>query len=191
MDFGNPASKTLLLMNFLIIMKCPLLQKGPVMAKSKPPNTPAIRFLKQAKTDFECHEYKYEDKGGSAVAARELGVDEHEVIKTLVFEDDSKNPLLVLMHGDRQVSVKSLARTLGVKTITPCTPETANKHTGYQVGGISPLGTKKTLPVYIEETILELDRIWVNAGKRGLLLEMKSNDLAGLTNAQPVSVALE
>jgi Cys-tRNA(Pro) deacylase len=118
-------------------------------------------------------------------------VDEHTVIKTLVFEDDGKKPLLVLMHGDCQVSVKSLARTLGVKTITSCTPETANKHTGYQVGGISPLGTRKPLPVYIEETILELDLIRVNAGKRGLLVEMKPGDLAALTKAQPVSVALE
>ena len=161
------------------------------MARSKSPNTSAIRILKQAKTDFECHEYKYEDKGGSAVAARELGVDEHAVIKTLVFEDDGKNPLLVLMHGDRQVSAKSLARTLGVKTITPCTPETANKHSGYQVGGISPLGTRKKLPVYIEETILGLSHIYVNAGKRGLLVEMKPGDLVALTEAQPVSVALD
>ena len=161
------------------------------MAKSKLPTTPAVRVLKQAKTDFEGHEYKYEDKGGSAVAARELGVDEHTVIKTLVFEDDRKNPLLVLMHGDKQVSVKSLARILGVKTITPCTPDTANKHTGYQVGGISPLGTRKELPVYIEETILALDLIRVNGGKRGFLVEMKPADLAALTKAQPINVAVD
>src|SRR5436853_3565920 len=126
------------------------------MAKEKAPVTPAIRQLRAAGVSFTDHLYAYEAKGGTAVSASSLGVDEHCVVKTLVMEDDAGQPLLVLMHGDRQVSTKELARAMGVKTISPCSPETANRHTGYLVGGTSPFGTRKTLPVYMEQTLLEL-----------------------------------
>lgn len=142
------------------------------MAKDKTPVTPAIRLLKQAKTDFTNHLYNYEERGGTAVSARELGVDEHHIIKTLVMEDEYQKPLIVLMHGDLEVSTKELARTIGVKTIAPCNPETALKHTGYQVGGTSPFATRKAMPVFMEKTIAALPRIYINGGKRGFLVSM-------------------
>lgn len=126
------------------------------MTKEKTPITPAIRFLKKEKVDYTDHLYAYEEHGGTAVSARELGVDEHSVVKTLVMEDENKNPLIVLMHGDLQVSTKNLARFIGAKSITPCSPETATKHTGYLVGGTSPFGTRKSMPIYMEETIPDL-----------------------------------
>jgi Cys-tRNA(Pro) deacylase len=139
------------------------------LAKDRFPVTPVIRFLRENRVDFiECP-YKYEEEGGTEVAARALSVDEHQVIKTLVMEDDQKKPLIVLMHGDRQVSTKALARVIGVKSVIPCIPETVLKHTGYQVGGISPFGIRKSLPIYIEESILSLPKIFINAGRRGLL----------------------
>jgi Cys-tRNA(Pro) deacylase len=138
--------------------------------------TQAIRALKDAGVPFVIHAYKYEEHGGTSVAARELGVDEHAVIKTLVFETEARKPLLVLMHGDREVSAKSLARLLGVKSVQPCSPETANKHTGYMVGGISPFGTRKRLEVCLERSIADLPRIYINAGKRGLLAEISPAD---------------
>ncbi len=156
------------------------------MAKEKTPVTPAVRTLRAAKIPFTDHLYAYEEKGGTAVSARELGVDEHCIIKTLIMEDDGKQPLIVLMHGDRQVSTKELARILGVKAVTPCTPETANRHSGYLVGGTSPFGTRKTMPVYMEETILELSRIYVNGGKRGYLVGLDPRDL--LRVLQPILV---
>jgi Cys-tRNA(Pro) deacylase len=125
------------------------------MPKDKHPTTQAVRFLKEKRIPFVLRLYNYEEKGGTKVAARELGVDEHQVVKTLVMEDDKGSPLLILMHGDQEVSTKSLARILNVKTVTPCTPEGANKHTGYIVGGISPFGTRKTLRVYVEASILD------------------------------------
>jgi Cys-tRNA(Pro) deacylase len=140
------------------------------MAKEKVPVTAAVRFLRSAGVVFSEHLYPYEEKGGTAVSARELGVDEHTVVKTLVMEDERKNPLVVLMHGDCQVSTKELARIMGVKLITPCSPETACRHTGYLVGGTSPFGTKKTLPVYMEESIVSLPKIFLNGGKRGFLV---------------------
>lgn len=159
------------------------------MAKPRLPSTAAIRFLKQKNAAFEIRPYAYEDKGGTSVAARELGVNEHQVVKTLVFEDPDGAPLLVLMHGDRQVSLKNLARRIGAKQVHVCTPEAANRHTGYQVGGISPFGTRKGLPVYIEATILDLPVLYINAGSRGLLAEISADTLR-LLDPVCVSVAI-
>lgn len=153
------------------------------------PGTPAVRALRAAGVEFVPRPYAYQDHGGTRVAARELGVDEHAVIKTLVFEDHTGRPLLVLMHGDRQVSQKALARALGVKWVRPCDPAAAQRHTGYQVGGISPLGTRKRLPVYVQASVLELERIYLNAGRRGLLAELDPRELARLVQAVPVEVA--
>jgi Cys-tRNA(Pro) deacylase len=161
------------------------------MAKEKLPITQAVRMLKQNGAEFVLRTYKYEEKGGTAVASRELGVNEHQVIKTLVMEDDRKNPLLILMHGDNEVSTKNLARVLGVKSVEPCDPETAHRHTGYVVGGISPFGTRKALKVYVEATILELSKIYINAGKRGLLAEMSPQELKRVLNPIAVNVAIQ
>jgi Cys-tRNA(Pro) deacylase len=159
------------------------------MSKDHIPATPAIRALKENRVDFVPRPYKYEERGGTEVAARELGVDEHLTVKTLVMEDDGKAPFIVLMHGDREVSTKDLARILGVKTVQPCDAASANRHTGYMVGGTSPFGTRKSLPVYVEETILSLPVIYINAGRKGLLVEMRPADLAKVLNLTPVSVA--
>jgi Cys-tRNA(Pro) deacylase len=158
------------------------------MAKDKTPVTPAVRALRAAGISFTDHPYTYEDKGGTAVSSRELGVDEHCVIKTLVMEDDRKQPLIVLMHGDLQVSTKELARLIGARSVEPCKPETAQKHTGYLTGGTSPFGTKKQLPVYVEETILELPNIYINGGKRGFLVGLVPSDLTMLLQPTPVRV---
>jgi len=160
------------------------------MAKDKLPITQAVRMLKENGVNFTLRTYKYEEKGGTPVASRELGVAERQVIKTLVMEDEHKNPLLILMHGDKQVSTKNLARVLGVKSVEPCDPETAHRHTGYVVGGISPFGTRKLLKVYVEASVLELPKIFVNAGKRGLLAEMAPDDLKKVLNPTPVDVAI-
>ena len=161
------------------------------MAKDKTPVTSAIRQLRVAGVSFTDHLYEYEEKGGTAVSARSLDVDEHSVVKTLIMEDDGKEPLVVLMHGDKQVSTKELARVIGVKTISPCTPETAHRHTGYIVGGTSPFGTRKTLPVYMERTILELPRIYINGGKRGYLVGLDPQDAARLLRPVLVTVATD
>ncbi len=139
--------------------------------------TPAIHFLRQRKIAFTEHEYRYEERGGTAVSSRELGVNEHIVIKTLIMEDEQKQPLVVLMHGDREVSTKNLARQAGRKTVSPCTPEAAQKHSGYLVGGTSPFGTRKAMPVFLERTIADLDRIYVNGGRRGFLIALAPADL--------------
>lgn len=159
------------------------------MTKKKPV-TPAIRALRAAGVAYTEHPYAYEEKGGTAVSARELGVDEHLVVKTLVMEDDRKNPLVVLMHGDRQVSTRELARTIGARSVTPCTPEAAHRHTGYTVGGISPFGTRKVLPVYIEATILDLPEMFINGGRRGFLVRMAPIDAMRITGATRVRVAV-
>jgi len=161
------------------------------VSKEKPPVTPAVRELRAAGIAYSEHLYEYEEKGGTAVSARELGVDEHSVVKTLVMEDDQRNPLIVLMHGDKQVSTKALARTLGVKTIQPCSPETANRHTGYLVGGTSPFGTRKAMPMYMEQSILDLPRIYINGGKRGYLVGVNPTDAAQLLKPVLVNVAIE
>jgi Cys-tRNA(Pro) deacylase len=161
------------------------------MAKEKTPVTQAIRLLKQHRVIFSPHLYSYEEKGGTSVSARELGVDEHQVIKTLVMEDDSRNLLIVLMHGDQEVSTKDLARCVGVKTITPCNPEIALKHTGYQVGGTSPFATRKAMPVYMEKTIATLPRIYINGGKRGFLVSMTPQSAIDLLQPTMVEVGIK
>jgi len=161
------------------------------MARDKSPITPAIRFLKQHKVDHSQHLYNYEEKGGTTVSARELGIDEHQVIKTLVMEDDQRKPLIVLMHGDQEVSTKELARRVGVKSITPCNPDIALKHTGYQVGGTSPFATRKTMPVYMEETITTLPRIYINGGKRGFLVSMTPQCAIDLLQPTLVEVGIK
>ena len=160
------------------------------MAKDKIPSTPAILALRKAAAIFTLHPYAYEEKGGTRVSSQKLGVDEHCVIKTLVMEDDSGKPLIVLMHGDREVSTKTLARLLGVKSIAPCKPDTAHKHTGYLVGGTSPFGTRKILDVYMEKTISDLPEILINAGTRGLLAKMQPSELIRLLAPFEVSVAI-
>jgi len=147
------------------------------MNDTKPVMTTAIRELMDHKAQFTSHFYKYEEKGGTSASSRELGVEEHVVIKTLIMETETKTPLIVLMHGDCQVSTKNLARIMNVKTISPCDPEVANKHSGFVVGGTSPFGTKKKMPVYAQKTIFELERIFINGGKRGFLVSIKTEDL--------------
>jgi Cys-tRNA(Pro) deacylase len=161
------------------------------MSKERAPVTPAVRQLRAAGIAFTDHLYEYEEKGGTAVSARELGVDEHSVIKTLVMEDDARRPLVVLMHGDRQVSTKELARVIGVKTVQPCNPETANRHSGYMVGGTSPFGMRKPLPMYMERSIAELPRIYINGGKRGYLVGITPADAVAVLEPTMVSVATE
>ena len=161
------------------------------MAKDKTSVTPAIRQLRQEQVNFTAHPYNYEEKGGTAVSARELGVDEHAVIKTLIMEDDRRNPLIVLMHGDRQVSTKELARIIGARSVTPCAPAVADKHSGYQVGGTSPFGTRKPMPVYLEETILELPKIYINGGKRGFLVGVAPQDAVRLLKPTLVRVGIK
>jgi Cys-tRNA(Pro) deacylase len=152
--------------------------------------TPAIHALRKHGLAFTEHEYRYEDRGGTAVSSRELGVSEHAVVKTLVMEDDAKRPLIVLMHGDREVSTKNLARQIGARTVKPCAPDVAERHTGYQVGGTSPFGTRKALPVYVERTILDLDRVFLNGGRRGFLVSLDPRAAAQALNATPVDVAI-
>lgn len=152
--------------------------------------TPAIHFLRKHGVPFTEHPYRYEERGGTRVSSRELGVPEHAVIKTLVMQDETKRPLLVLMHGDREVSTRQLARQLDRKTVEPCDPGVAQKHTGYAVGGTSPFGTRKTLPVYIERTVLELERIYINGGRRGLLVSIAPAELVRVLEAMPVQVAV-
>jgi len=161
------------------------------MSKEKIPVTPAVRLLRQEKVDFTPHPYAYEDKGGTATSARELGVDEHAVIKTLIMEDDRGQPLIVLMHGDRQVSTKELARTIGAKSVAPCVPAMADKHSGYQVGGTSPFATRKAMPVYLEETILELPKIYINGGRRGFLVGIAPKEVVRLLKPTPVQVGIK
>lgn len=160
------------------------------MAKDKTPVTPAIRVLREQGVAFTDHLYEYEEHGGTAVSARELGVDEHAVVKTLVMEDDGRNPLVVLMHGDLKVSTKELARRIGVKTIQPCAPETANRHSGYMVGGTSPFGTRKPMPVYMEQTIVDLPRIYINGGKRGYLVGIDPKEAVRILRPTLVQVGI-
>jgi len=159
------------------------------MAKDKTPSTPAVRVLREHKIVFTPRFYRYEEKGGTQVSARELGVDEHRVIKTLVMEDEAAQPLIVLMHGDCEVSTKALARVIGCKQVAPCSPAVADRHSGYQVGGTSPFGTRKAMPVYIEASILDLPEIFINGGRRGMLLEMDPADLHRILRPTPVEVA--
>jgi Cys-tRNA(Pro) deacylase len=153
--------------------------------------TPATQFLRKHQATFAEHPYPYEEHGGTAVSARALGVDEHSVIKTLVMQDETAKPLIVLMHGDRKVSTKNLARAIGCKSVEPCKPDVAQRHSGYLIGGTSPFGTRKAMPVYIETSILELDRIYINGGRRGYLVSLDPHLAAQLVQAKPVHCALE
>ena len=152
--------------------------------------TPAIHFLRQHGVAFSEHEYRYEERGGTAVSSRELGVPEHVVIKTLIMEDEQKQPLTVLMHGDQEVSTKNLARQIGCKTVTPCAPDVAQKHTGYLVGGTSPFGTRKPMPVYLEGSIADLDRIYINGGRRGFLIALAPAELIRVLSPTLVDVSM-
>ena len=152
------------------------------------PVTTAVRMLRDHKVNFEPFFYEYEEKGGTTVSARELGVPEHSIIKTLIMEDENKKPLIVLMHGDKQLSAKQLARELKVKTIKPSEPEVANRHSGYVVGGTSPFATKKTMPVIMQKTILDLPHIWINGGKRGFLIKLEPTAVVKLLQPQLLDV---
>lgn len=154
------------------------------------PETPATKFLKSHKVAFSSHLYAYEEHGGTAVSSRELNVAEHAVVKTLIFEDEHAKPLVVLMHGDCKVSTKELARQVGCKKIEPCKPEVANRHTGYLVGGTSPFGTKKAMPVFIEKSILDLPLIYINGGKRGYLVGVHPHDIMRVLPVKAVEAAL-
>ena len=155
------------------------------------PETQATKFLREHAVSYTPHLYAYEEHGGTKVSARELGVDEHAVIKTLVMEDETAKPLIVLMHGDCKVSTKDLARQAGCKKIEPCQPEVANRHTGFLVGGTSPFGTKRRMPVYLEKSILELPLIYINGGRRGFLVGITPQALVQALSPQLVEVALK
>ncbi len=160
------------------------------MTKEKIPSSPAILVLKAQAAVFTLHTYKYEEKGGTKVGAQKLGIDEHCVVKTLIMEDENAHPLIILMHGDKEVSTKELARFIGTKSIAPCRPETAQKHSGYKVGGTSPFGTRKALPIYMEKTIADLPKIYINAGSRGLLAQMPPAEIVRILNPVMVNVAI-
>ncbi len=159
------------------------------MAKGKYPVTAAVRVLREHGVAFTHHPYEYEERGGTVVSARELDVPEHAVVKTLVMEDDRKEPLIVLMHGDREVSTKNLARFLGVKMVTACSPAVADRHSGYQVGGTSPFGTRRRMPVYLERSIVQLPYLYINGGHKGYLVGMTPADLVRVLDPVLVEVA--
>lgn len=152
--------------------------------------TPATRLLRRTGVAFSEHVYDYVERGGTAESARQLGVDEHSVVKTLVMQDDKARPLIVLMHGDREVSTKNLARVMAVKSVAPCTADVAERASGYQVGGTSPFATRKAMPVYVEATILALERIHLNGGRRGYLIGIAPQVLVDVLGALPVNCAL-
>jgi Cys-tRNA(Pro) deacylase len=153
--------------------------------------TPATQFLRKHGAVFSEHPYAYEEHGGTTVSARALGVEEHHVVKTLVMQDEAAKPLIILMHGDRKVSTKNLARQIGCKSVEPCKPEVAHRHSGYLIGGTSPFATRKALPVYIEESILALQKIYINGGRRGYLIGMAPQSVADLLQAKAVQCALD
>jgi Cys-tRNA(Pro) deacylase len=159
------------------------------MSRDKAPVTPAVRALRQAGIAFTGHLYRYQEGGGTARFAEEYGVDEHQVIKTLIMEDDRRRALVVLMHGDRQVSTQALARTLGVRAVIPCQPDVAQRHSGYLVGGTSPFGLRNPLPIYYEASIAALERLYINGGKRGYILSLAPAAALALLAARPVQVA--
>ena len=161
------------------------------MAKEKAPVTTAVRQLRAEKVAFSDHLYVYEEKGGTAASSRELGVDEHAVIKTLVMEDENRTPLIVLMHGDMQVSTKELARLLGVKHISPCSADVAQKQSGYLVGGTSPFGLRHQMPVYMEGSIVTLPKVYINGGKRGYLVGMTTDELIRVLKPRLVKVGIQ
>ena len=154
------------------------------------PVTMAIRTLRQHKVEFTPHLYTWEPRGGTRASAEHLGVAEHQVVKTLIFEDEAKRPLCILMHGDREVSAKNLARQLGHKSVAPCAPEVADRHSGYQVGGTSPFGLKRRMPICCEKTIADLPLIYINGGARGFLIGIAPADLARVLEPRMVEVAI-
>lgn len=160
------------------------------MKQANPPETQATLFLRQHQISHSDHLYAYEEHGGTTVSARELNVPEHAVVKTLVMQDEGAKPLIVLMHGDCKVSTKELARQIGCKKVEPCKPDVAQKHTGYMVGGTSPFGTKKSMPIYMEQSILSLPLIYINGGRRGYLVGVHPNDLLKVLKPVTVEVAL-
>ncbi len=157
---------------------------------SKVSETPATQMLKKLAVAYTEHIYEYVEHGGTSVSSSALGVDEHHVVKTLIFEDDQRKPLCVLMHGDRKVSTKELARQIGVKRVAPCTPEDAHRHSGYQVGGCSPFGLRKPMPVYMEKSILDIAKIYINGGRRGYLLGMPPAEVVRVVSPKMVEAAL-
>lgn len=157
----------------------------------KHPVTMAIRALRAAAIEFEPHLYAWEAHGGTAASATALGVDEHAVVKTLIFEDEFAKPLCILMHGDREVSAKNLARSIGAKSVGPCKPEVADRHSGYQVGGTSPFGLKRAMPIYMERTIAELPAIYINGGARGFLVKLAPSEVVRVLHPVLVEVAIE
>ncbi|MFS4461220.1 aminoacyl-tRNA deacylase [Bdellovibrio sp. HCB2-146] len=159
--------------------------------KDKLPMTMAIRELQDHHVEITHHLFPYLEKGGTAHSSSQLGVPEHAVIKTLIMETDSKDPLVILMHGDMQVSTKQMARHMGVKTVSPCKPEVADRHSGYQIGGTSPFGTKRKMPVFMEKTILDLEKIYINGGKRGYLVGMKPSEIIRVLNPELVEVGIK
>ncbi len=154
------------------------------------PVTLAIRVLRQHQVPFEPHGYVWEPRGGTRASAEYLNVDEQVVIKTLIFEDEKRQPLCILMHGDKEVSAKNLARALGKKSVAPCAPDVADRHSGYQVGGTSPFGLKRAMPIYVEASILELPRIFINGGARGFLVAISPPDLGRVLKPTAVQVAI-
>lgn len=152
--------------------------------------TPATQMLRRAKISFSEHPYEYVEHGGTEVSARALGVDEHHVVKTLVMEDEAGKPLVILMHGDLKVSTKNLARQIGCKSVAPCKPEQANRHSGYLVGGTSPFGLRKAMPIYAEQSIFELEKIWINGGRRGYLVGIAPQVLLDLLGVKKVQCGL-
>lgn len=158
---------------------------------SKVSETPATAFLKKHGVVFSEHPYEYEERGGTRVSSQKLGVAEHDVVKTLVMEDEDKKPLIILMHGDREVSTKNLARQIGKKRVEPCKPDVAERHSGYQVGGTSPFGVRKAMPIYVEKTILDLSKIYINGGRRGYLVGIDPRELVRVVKAIAVEVGLD
>lgn len=152
--------------------------------------TPATQLLRAHRVEFTEHPYEYQEHGGTAHSAASLGFEEHSVVKTLIMQDQDAKPLIVLMHGDRKVSTKNLARQIGAKSVEPCKPDVANRHSGYLIGGTSPFGTRRAMPVYIEQSILELPRIAINGGRRGFLVQIDPRVCLDLLKAQPVQCAL-
>jgi Cys-tRNA(Pro) deacylase len=160
------------------------------MRAAKHPATMAVRALRAASVEFEPHIYAWQAHGGTRASAEALGVDEHAVIKTLIFEDQDGTPLCILMHGDREVSTKQLARHVGAKTVAPCAPDVADRHSGYQVGGTSPFGLRHEMPIYAERSILQLPRIYINGGARGFLVAIDPRELSRVLGVTPVEVGI-
>lgn len=156
---------------------------------AKIPSTPALRWLRANNISHDVHTYAYVERGGTTASATALGVDEHVVIKTLIFEDNAKQPLIVLMHGDCEVSTKALARAIGVRSVSPCSPAVAQKHSGYRVGGTSPFATKKSMPLYVQDSVTVLPKVFVNGGARGVLVSLAPSVFVDALAAVSVDVA--